>query len=236
MAEGRLYEVDLRLRPSGEAGPVAVALPAFRQYQTGSAWTWEHMALTRARPIAGPPALKIAIEGAISDTLTMPRDPAKLLADVIDMRRRIAVQHPPLNRWALKYVAGGLVDIEFAVQYLLLREAHANPGLLTTETTAAIDRLAAAEIISAEAAADLCRAVRLAWRVQGLIRLTTQGAFEPVTAPAAIKTMLAREIARATGIPADQSVDFEQAETILDDILAASRRRYDEIVGDTPAP
>src|SRR6201999_1307725 len=102
---------------------------------------------------------------------------AKLLADVIDMRKRIAKQHPSRNRWALKYAAGGLVDIEFAVQYLLLREAHTNPGLLTTETTAAIERLATAGILSADAAADLSRAVRLAWRVQGLIRLTTQGAF-----------------------------------------------------------
>ncbi len=94
----------------------------------------------------------------------------------------------------------------------------------------AIERLAAAGIISAGAAADLSRAVRTAWRVQGLIRLTTQGDFDPATAPLAIKTMLAREIAHATGMPADQIVDFEQAETILDDVLAASRRRYDEIL------
>jgi glutamate-ammonia-ligase adenylyltransferase len=188
------------------------------------------MALTRARTVAGPLQLRAAIDEAIRETLTMPRDPAKLLADVVDMRRRIAEQHPSRNRWNLKYAAGGLVDVEFAVQYLLLREAHENPAVLTTQTTAAIDRLEAAGIISAEATVDLCRAVRLAWRVQGLIRLTTQGVFEPTTAPAAIKTLLAREIATATGIPNDRSVDFEHAETILDDILAASRRRYDEIV------
>jgi glutamate-ammonia-ligase adenylyltransferase len=230
MSEGKLYDVDLRLRPSGEAGPVAVALPAFRRYQAASAWTWEHMALTRARTVAGPVLFRAAIDDAIRETLTMPRDPAKLLADVVDMRRRIAEQHPSRSRWNLKYAAGGLVDVEFAVQYLLLREAHGNPGLLTTQTTVVIDRLEAAGIVSAEAAIDLCRAVRLAWRVQGLIRLTTQGVFEPTTAPAAIKTLLAREIADATGLPNERSVDFERAETILDDILAASRRRYDEIV------
>lgn len=231
MAEGRLYNVDLRLRPSGEAGPVAAALEAFGIYHAASAWTWEHMALTRARVVAGPMALSAGIDNAVRRTLTMARDPAKLLADVVDMRRRIAEQHPPRNRWNLKYVQGGLVDIEFAVQYLLLREAHGDPELLTTETTAAIDRLAAKEHMTADAAADLCRAVRLAWRIQGLVRLTTQDAFDPDAAPLAIKLLLAREVADATGIAADEIVDFARAETILDSILAASRRRYEEIVG-----
>ncbi len=235
MAEGRLYDVDLRLRPSGEAGPVAVGLKAFGVYHTGSAWTWEHMALTRARVVAGPPELSAKIEDTIRGTLTVRRDPVRLLADVVDMRRRIGETHAPRNRWNLKYAAGGLVDIEFAVQYLLLREAHTHPDLLTTKTAAAIERLAANGYISAEALADLCRAVRLAWRLQGLIRLTTQDAFDPEDAPLAIKALLAREVAHATGAPEDESVDFAQAETILDSILAASRRRYDEIVAQPPS-
>jgi glutamate-ammonia-ligase adenylyltransferase len=231
MAEGRLYDVDLRLRPSGEAGPVAVALKAFEIYQTTNAWTWEHMALTRARPIAGPESLTAAIGDVIRQTLAIERDPAKLLADVADMRARIAEQHPPRNRWNLKYVDGGLVDIEFAVQYLLLREAHSDPDLPTTETAEAIERLAAKGHITVAAALDLLRALRLAWRVQGLVRLTTQDAFNPDEAPLAIKALLAREVAHATGKPQDESVDFAEAETILDSILAASRRRYEEIVG-----
>jgi glutamate-ammonia-ligase adenylyltransferase len=230
MSEGRLYDVDLRLRPSGEAGPAAAALGAFKLYHKASAWTWEHMALTRARAVAGPPGLVNEIADTIRETLTAPRDPAKLLADVVAMRRRIAAQHPPRNRWNFKYAAGGLVDIEFAVQYLLLREAHADPELLTTETAMAIDRLADRGIISAEAAADLSRAVRLAWRVQGLIRLTTHDALDTDKTPAAIKGLLAREVARATGITDDELVDFGGAETILDSILAASRRRYEDIV------
>ena len=230
MAAGRLYDVDLRLRPSGEAGPAATSLRAFSAYQAASAWTWEHMALTRARVIAGPPRLLADIDDTIRGTLTMRRDPTRLLADVTDMRRRIGETHPPRNRWTLKYAAGGLVDIEFAVQYLLLREAHNHPDLLTTETAAAIERLAAKGYVSQDAAADLCRAVRLVWRIQGFIRLTTQDAFDPKDAPLAIKTLLAREVATATGMPADEIVDFAQAETILDSILAASRRRYEEIV------
>jgi len=230
MAEGKLYEVDLRLRPSGEAGPVAVALKAFEIYQAENAWTWEHMALTRARPIAGPDALTGAIQDVICRTLASERDPEKLLADVVDMRRRIAEQHPPRNRWNLKYAEGGLVDIEFAVQYLLLREAHRHPDLPTTETAAAIERMIAKDIVTAVAGLDMLRALRLAWRIQVLVRLTTsQDDFKPDEAPLAIRTLLAREVARATGRM--ENVDFEEAETILDGILAASRRRFEEIVG-----
>ena len=233
MAEGKLYDVDLRLRPSGEAGPVAVALKAFAIYQAENAWTWEHMALTRARPVAGPDGLTAAIDDVICRTLATERDPVKLLADVGDMRLRIAEQHPPRNRWNLKYAQGGLVDIEFAVQYLLLREAHNHPDLPTTETAAAIERMIAKGILTAVAGLDMLRALRLAWRVQGLVRLTTQDTFDPDEAPLAIKALLAGEVARATG--RTESVDFEEAETILDSILAASRRRYEEIVG-APAP
>jgi hypothetical protein len=89
--------------------------------------------------------------------------------------------------------------------------------------------------MTTESAADLSRAVRLAWRIQGLVRLTTQDAFDPDSAPLSIKALLAREVAEATGIAADESVDFARAETILDSILAASRRRYEEIVG-RPSP
>jgi len=232
MAEGRLYEVDLRLRPSGEAGPVAVGLEAFRLYHASSSWTWEHMALTRARVVAGPAELARKITDAIHDTLTIPRDPAVLLADVADMRRRIAAQHPPRDRWDFKYMPGGLVDIEFGVQYLLLRYAREAPGLLTTDTAEAVRRLAASHYIAEQTAIDWGRALRLAWRVQGFIRLTTQGFLDPESAPAAIKKLLAREVAGAAG--ADPAVDFAQAETILDGILAVSHSHYLAIVGNPP--
>jgi len=243
MAEGRLYDVDLRLRPSGEAGPVAAALKAFGIYHAASAWTWEHMALTRARVVAGPPALTAAIGDAIHRTLTTERDPKKLLADVVDMRRRIAEQHPPRNRWSLKYAEGGLVapllngkpDGQPPTHTPHLELTVGLDRLVTTETAAAIERLSAKGHMTAEAATDLSRAVRLAWRIQGLVRLTTQDAFDPDAAPLAIKALLAREVADATGIAAEENVDFAQAETILDSILAASRQRYEEIVG-RPAP
>src|SRR5207247_8821819 len=93
-AEGRLYQVDMRLRPSGESGPIASSLAAFAQYQRESAWTWEHMALTRARPIAGEAGLCRRISDTLAAVLQSPRDPEKLVVDVADMRRRIAEENP----------------------------------------------------------------------------------------------------------------------------------------------
>ena len=92
-AEGRLYEVDMRLRPSGSSGPIATSLVGFTRYQRESAWTWEHMALTRARPVAGDAALRRQIADAVAVILAAPRDPERLLLDVADMRRLIEVEH-----------------------------------------------------------------------------------------------------------------------------------------------
>ncbi len=88
-AEGTLYEVDMRLRPSGQKGPVATQLSSFIDYQQREAWTWEHLALTRARVISGPPDLHERRRAAIRQVLTLPRDRAKIAADVRDMRARI---------------------------------------------------------------------------------------------------------------------------------------------------
>jgi glutamate-ammonia-ligase adenylyltransferase len=234
MAEGKLYEVDLRLRPSGESGPVATSLSAFDHYHAESAWTWEHLALTRARTVAGAAALRDSVENLIRQTLTSARDPDRLRADVIDMRRRIAEQRKPRSRWDMKYTPGGLIDIEFALQYLMLREAHSHPGLLTTETERQLHYLLQAGIIGSETALDLDRALRLAWRVQGLIRLTTDRGFDPAEAPAAILARLAREVASAALPEPSPEIDFGEAETILESIMAASRLRYHEVLGTTP--
>src|SRR5580704_12914959 len=113
----------MRLRPSGASGPIATSLDAFAIYQRDAAWTWEHMALTRARPVAGHPELSGRTETAIAVALTKPRDPIRLVADVAEMRARIAAEHPRPANWDLRNRAGGLVDLEFIAQYLMLREA-----------------------------------------------------------------------------------------------------------------
>ncbi|MFO1141284.1 MAG: bifunctional [glutamine synthetase] adenylyltransferase/[glutamine synthetase]-adenylyl-L-tyrosine phosphorylase [Amaricoccus sp.] len=118
MAEGILYKVDMRLRPSGRSGPVATSLAAFRRYQAEEAWTWEHLALTRARVVAGPEAVGTEVATAILAVLAVPHDPAKVLADAADMRRRLAEAHEAAtgNPWEVKLGPGRMMDIELLAQ------------------------------------------------------------------------------------------------------------------------
>jgi [glutamine synthetase] adenylyltransferase / [glutamine synthetase]-adenylyl-L-tyrosine phosphorylase len=182
-AAGQLYQVDMRLRPSGTSGPVAVDLVGFRRYQTTDAWTWEHMAMTRARTIAGPPALTEKVEAVVADVLNAPRDPAKLRADVADMRRRIAREFPGKGRWDIKYVRGGLVDLEFIVQYLALAHPDDVRVMLRDNTATAIAALAVARRLSMAQAQALTDAWRLYTLVQAVLRLSIEGAFDPAQAP-----------------------------------------------------
>jgi len=129
-AEGALYEVDTRLRPSGAQGPIAVSLDSFARYQRESAWTWEHMALARARVLYGPPAGRAELEDIVRAVLTLPRDPAKLKTDVLQMRADIAKHKPAKGPLDVKLARGGLVDVEFITHYLQLREGAAlNPSI-----------------------------------------------------------------------------------------------------------
>src|SRR5690606_35229324 len=115
-AEGVLYELDLRLRPSGNKGPVATPGDAFRTYQREDAWTWEHMALPRARPIAGGKALCARVEAEVADILARPRDKRKVLADAAEMRAVLAEEKPPRDIFDLKLIPGGQIDLEFIAQ------------------------------------------------------------------------------------------------------------------------
>jgi len=121
-AEGALYEVDTRLRPQGNQGPIAVSLDSFARYQREQAWAWEHMALCRARALFGPPEAREALAGIVREVLETPRDPDQLRADVLTMRAEIAEHKPPAGPLDAKLLRGGLVDCEFVVHFLQLRE------------------------------------------------------------------------------------------------------------------
>lgn len=121
-AEGALYEVDTRLRPSGAQGPMAVSLDSFERYQRESAWAWEHMALARARPLYGSDAARDQLAGIIRGVLAMKRDPTKLRSDVLEMRATMAQHKPAKGPLDVKLARGGLVDAEFIVHYLQLRD------------------------------------------------------------------------------------------------------------------
>jgi glutamate-ammonia-ligase adenylyltransferase len=121
-AEGALYEVDTRLRPSGAQGPIAVSLSSFARYQHESAWTWEHMALARARVLYGPAGGRAELQDMIRTVLEIDRDPVKLRADVLEMRATMAVHKPAKGPLDVKLARGGLVDVEFIVHFLQLRD------------------------------------------------------------------------------------------------------------------
>lgn len=121
--DGRLYEVDTRLRPSGTQGLLAVSLDGLRKYFDELAWTFEYMAFTKARPVAGNNSLQGELSEFIRDCMAQLRDANKLLTDVADMRQRILKTHKGDDAWDIKYVRGGLIDIDFIAQYLLLLHA-----------------------------------------------------------------------------------------------------------------
>jgi glutamate-ammonia-ligase adenylyltransferase len=191
-AEGRLYEIDMRLRPSGQSGPIAIPLSGFCRYQEEEAWTWEHMALTRARVIAGGPALALRIAAALNEILCQERDPDRLLVNVADMRRRIDQEFTARSLWDVKHLRGGLVDLEFLAQYLQLRHAHDHPEALAVRADLAFARLAEAGVLGSASAQQLGDAITLVRAIQGFLRVTAGTHFDEADATQGLKASLAR--------------------------------------------
>jgi glutamate-ammonia-ligase adenylyltransferase len=222
-AEGRLYEVDMRLRPSGASGPIASSLAGFARYQRESAWTWEHMALTRARPIAGDPGLCARIADAIGAVLGAKRDARRLLVDVADMRRRIADENPRPARWDLKNRRGGLIDLEFIVQYLVLREAASSPQLLCRGTEQALRALGEAGVLPPRAQKELIEALALLRQVQALLTLLRGGLSEEE----AFSEADAATLARCAG-----AVDFAGLDADITAAAGRVRGWYRQLIGE----
>jgi glutamate-ammonia-ligase adenylyltransferase len=212
-AAGGLYEVDMRLRPTGNKGPVAVSLESFQRYHAQESWTWERMALTRARVVHAPPDFACEIDAAIRAVLTTPADPAKLTADARDMRGKLAAQFPGKNHWDLKFAPGGLVDIEFIAQTLQLCAADA--GVLDTNTIEALRKLEAAGRLAPERARTLVDAAKLEHALTQVLRIALDGTLDPAHATSGLKSLLVR---------AADAGDFDVLETRLVDTQMAVRR------------
>ena len=226
-AEGALYEVDFRLRPSGNAGPLATNLEGFIAYQKKEAWTWEHMALTRARVIASTtPDYKQKIFDSINGTLTQPRDKVKLADDVRSMRARIEKDKGTKDIWDLKQVAGGLVDIEFLAQFLQLAHAHEDPAVLAQATEQALEQLRDAEFLNPGDAELLLEALRLYHRLTQVLRLALSGKFVPSDAPRGVLDLLVQ----ASGSPT-----FARLEAELADLQGKVRATFVRLVGEVEA-
>ena len=173
-AAGQLYDTDLRLRPDGAKGLLVSSLSGFRRYQREQAWAWEHQALTRARFVAGDREVGVAFEAEREAILRAERDPQELAAEVVAMRRRMHAGHPnPSPLFDLKHDPGGMVDIEFAVQYLVLVHAHLHAVLTKNAGNIALLHFAGElALVPAELAAGVADAYREYRRLQHQVRLT----------------------------------------------------------------
>lgn len=190
--EGKLYEVDMRLRPAGDAGPIASSLEAFTKYQESEAWTWEYQALTRARVVCAEGDLGTRFDRIMRSVLTAPRDDAKIQADVAEMRLRLRKEHGTDDIWSPKHLQGGLVDIEFIAQYLQLRHAAGHPDILAGDTVSVLGRARENGLVDQTFAEDLIEAATLWRNLQGILRLTVEGRFDADSAAPALRTVIAR--------------------------------------------
>ena len=182
--EGVAYEVDMRLRPSGKAGPLATELEAFEKYQKASAWTWEHMALTRARTIGGSKELKQQINTIVYDVLIQSRDELKLRADVAEMNDRLHEAKEAKTIWDIKQKRGGMMDVEFIAQFFQLSQAAIHKNILHQNTKNVLEVASTLDILNNNDADILRRAYRLYSDFTQLVRLCSEDTFNLEAAPA----------------------------------------------------
>ncbi len=222
---GALYNVDMRLRPSGRHGPIATMLGSFESYQEDDAWTWEHLALTRARVVSGSPAFAERVERIIRIVLCRPRDAEQVAGDVVEMRAAIATEKGDKERWNLRYVAGGLIDLEFIAQYLQLVHAAEKPDILDTATARVLDKATRLGLLKPEDSDVLRPAVRLYQDLTQILRLCLAGPFDPKAAGPGLLKLLAR----AADLP-----DFTTLEAHLAETQLKVRASFVRILGKAP--
>jgi glutamate-ammonia-ligase adenylyltransferase len=219
---GLLYEVDLRLRPEGNKGPVATQWRGFLPYQRGEAELWEHMALTRARVIAADPDFAGPVEAAIREVVALPRDPALVAREAAAMRALIAREKGEGDAFDLKLAPGGLTDLDFIAQALVLSQAARHSGLIGLPPGGVFPAAAAAGLLDERAAATLSEAHALFTGVFHWQRLTIEGRFDAEAVPPAILRRLAAE----ASLP-----DATRLRRHLDDTRARVRAVFEAVIG-----
>jgi len=175
--------------------------------------------------VSGSPAFASRVQKVINDVLCRPRDAVTIAGDVVEMRTAIAAEKGDSDRWNLKYVAGGLVDLEFIAQYLQLVHAHERPEILDTSTARALDKAARLGVLSADDAEVLRPAVRLYQNLTQILRLCLPGPFDPKSAGPGLLSLLAR----AADVP-----DFATLEAHLKETQAKVRASFERILGGVP--
>ncbi len=210
---GTLYDVDLRLRPSGSKGPVAVTLDAFRDYHARESETWERMALTRARVVAGDRDFADDVKAALTSTYARKIEHKTLAKDILAMRNLVAKEKPGKSNWDLKLAAGGLVDVEFAAQFLLLRHGAMAPAVIDANTGSALCKLGDHGFLDPAQAQILLDAWRLQSRLAQLIAIGLGADFDP----SVVRKPFRQRLAAAAELP-----DFAVLERSLQEIQHAA--------------
>ncbi len=208
MSDGRLYEVDMRLRPSGRQGPVATSITSFRDYQRDEAWTWEHLALTRARPLVGNSGLAEEVEAFRQDLLNEKSSGPAILADVTEMRGRIAAAKHPSGVFDAKIGRGRLQDTE-----LFSQTAALLAGASVRSTAAQLAAGVASGWLDAADAAALSETEGLLWQVQAAARLLTGGELEPAALGEAGRRFILRETGYETIEDLGRALEAHSAES-----------------------
>jgi glutamate-ammonia-ligase adenylyltransferase len=221
-SHGVLYPVDMRLRPSGRAGPLATQIAGFADYQEKEAWTWEHMALTRARVVAATPEFAARVAGVIRAVLCRERDRDAVAGDIVEMRKAIASEKSESESWDLKHAAGGLIDIEFIAQFLQLVHAAESPEILDTSTARVLDKAWRLGMLATEDAEVLRPAVRLYHDLTQILRLCLAGSFERSAAAPGLLALLAR----AADVP-----DFATLDAFIAETQSKVRASFERILG-----
>ncbi len=237
-AEGPLYALDMRLRPSGSQGPVAVSLPAFRRYHAEQAWTWERMALSRARVVAGPGPLRRRVGIAIADALSVGPVTdnagaevlrALLCRDAVAMRTRLARDLPPRGPWDVKLRAGGLMEVEFIAQVLQL--ASPDPAVRHPTTREAFRRLRRAGLLERADATMLINADRFWRELQGMLRILL-GVAVPHGPQARLPLPVVEALLHGLGLDAaDPEAGLDALERRCDEVASSVRAAFNRLVG-----
>lgn len=227
-SEGRLYEVDTRLRPSGNQGPLVVTLKTFQDYYSKAAWTWEHMALTRARIVYAPKDLSSPLMDTIYTTLSSGRDTDKLKRAVQKMRAMLFREFGSELIWNIKHTRGGLVDMEFIVQFLLLKHGGTEPSLFVPILPKAVKKLHDQAILTTPQSETILQSHHIQQTIQSILRISV--AHHPKSSndiPAALKAILLQVLNVQT---------FADVEDTLLQAQKALHAVYIDLIGDYLSP
>lgn len=215
--EGRLYEVDTRLRPSGSQGLLAVSKEGFVQYFNESAWTFEFMAFCKGRALTGDGSLCDEMGALIANLITRPRDLQKLRADVNDMRQRIDKEFGATNPWDIKYVRGGLMEIDFLAQFMLLAHGSAVAGAKPGSAREVFGWIRSSGIYDPRIIDELLESERMLSQLFHMIRLSSDRNFNEATALPGLKKLLCDSL---------HMPDFETLKTNLIEVEARVLGHY----------